>query len=822
LILNQDCRPNRQIGVPFIDYTPNDALARFLVYLSIISMETLRFRSRARRQWSCWLLAVLALQLTARADQIIYDNALENNWQDWSWSTTVNLNYTGTYVHSGAASISATITSGWSALSLWHSAQDSSVYTNLTFWINGGASGGQQLRIYAELSSGAQPPINLPTLAAGAWQQMNFSLSALGVANQPNFIRFSIQDRSGAAEPTFYVDDISLQSGPPIPPPPSGTNANVTIQLDALANRHAISPLIYGVAFASSSQLLDLNAPLHRSGGNGTTTYNWQNNAWNHAADWYFESIAESSSAAGGDGDDFITTSKNGGAQAMLTIPMIGWVAKLGPGRTILASYSTNKYGPQTDTDPWFPAAGNGVSLATGLDITTNDPTDANLPADTNFQAGWVQHLTNQWGTATNGGLLYYIMDNEWSLWQSTHRDIHPVGPTMDEVFTDYCNYATMVKGIDPNALVAGPEEWSWPGYFYSGYDQQWSGAHNDYNPAHYPDRIAHGGQDFGPWFLSQVQQRSQAAGRRLLDVFTLHCYPQGNGQGTYEFGDDVSTTAQLLRNRSTRQFWDTNYTDPSWIDAKIALIPRMKNWVATNYPSTKIGVTEYNWGAEPYINGATAQSDIYGIFGREGLDLATRWTTPDQGTPTYLAMKMYRNYDGNKSTFGDTSILTVVPNPDNLSAFGAVRTSDGAMTLMVINKDLNNATPITANITNFNATGTAQRWQLTSANVITQLANITLTNKVLSDVVPAQSITLYVLPAVNTFNLQAGPMNSTNQLPLWLNGQAGLAYILQSSTDLFNWVGISTNTLSSNSFPYLVATTNAAKMFYRGLYKSP
>jgi hypothetical protein len=29
---------------------------------------------------------------------------------------------TGTYVHSGAASISATITSGWSALSLWHSA----------------------------------------------------------------------------------------------------------------------------------------------------------------------------------------------------------------------------------------------------------------------------------------------------------------------------------------------------------------------------------------------------------------------------------------------------------------------------------------------------------------------------------------------------------------------------------------------------------------------------------------------------------------------------------------------------------------------------
>jgi hypothetical protein len=778
-------------------------------------MEILHLRIRACCQWSCWLVAALALQLAARADQIIYDNALENSWADWSWSTTVNLNNTGTYVHSGAASISATITSGWSALSLWHSAQDSSAYTNLTFWINGGASGGQQLRIYAELSSGAQPAINLPTLAANTWQQMSFSLSALGVANQPNFIRFSIQDRSGAAEPAFYVDDITLQTGVPVQ---SGTNANVTIQIDAQANRHAISPLIYGVAFASSSQLLELNAPLHRSGGNGTTTYNWQNNAWNHAADWYFESIAESSSAAGGDGDDFITTSKNGGAQAMLTIPMIGWVAKLGPGRASLASYNTNKYGPQTDTDPWFPAAGNGVSLATGLDITTNDPTDANVPAGTNFQAGWVQHLTNTWHSATNGGLVYYIMDNEWSLWQSTHRDIHPVGPTMDEVFTNYCNYAAMVKGIDPNALVAGPEEWSWPGYLYSGYDQQWSGAHNDYNTAHYPDRIAHGGQDFGPWFLSQVNLRSQAAGRRLLDVFTLHCYPQENNVGT----DATDSTTALLRNESTRQFWDTNYTDPSWINSVIALIPRMRSWVTTNYPGTKIGITEYNWGAEPSINGATAQADIYGIFGREGLDLATRWTTPDTSTPTFKAMKMYRNYDGNKSTFGDTSVSATVPNPDNLSAFAAIRTNDGAMTLMVINKDLTNATPLRAAITNFANSGTAQAWRLTASNVITRLADVPYANGILSNTLPAQSITLFVLPTAKSLRLRIGTNAAPRQMELWMDGQGGQRYILQSSTNLTVWSAVSTNTFASNSFRSLVGTTNPARMFYRGFLNPP
>ena len=549
-------------------------------------------KSRVRCQWSCWLLAALAFQLTARADQIIYDDALENGWANWSWAT---VNFANTsLVHSGSHSISVTASNtptDWQALYLNVAAMDSSQFTNLVFWINGGTNGGQQVQVQGILGSTPQSPVQIGPLFPNSWQQVTLSMSALGVANQANFTGFWLQAEGGSVVPTFYVDDVVLQSGPPIQP---GTNVNVTIQIDALSNRHAICPLIYGVAFATNATLLqDLNAPLHRSGGNATTRYNWQLNATSHAADWYFESIADGDTA-GGDGDDFIQESKSGGAQAMLTIPIIGWVAKLGPGRASLASFSTNKYGPQAATDPWWPAAGNGVAT-NGLDITTNDPTDANMTADTNFQAGWVQHLTNYWGTATNGGLLYYLMDNEWSLWDSTHRDVHPVGATMNEVFTDFCNYATMVKGIDPNALVAGPEEWGWPGYLYSGYDQQWSGAHNDYNPADYPDRAAHGGQDFGPWFLSQVQQRSQTAGRRLLDIFTLHCYPQEGNVG----GDAVDAATELLRNQSTRQFWDTNYLDPSWINSVIALIPRMKSWVATNYPGTKIGITEYNWGAE-------------------------------------------------------------------------------------------------------------------------------------------------------------------------------------------------------------------------------
>ena len=58
--------------------------------------------------------------------------------------------------------------------------------------------------------------------------------------------------------------------------------------------------------------------------------------------------------------------------------------------------------------------------------------------------------------------------------------------------------------------------------------------------------------------------------------------------------------------------------------------------------------------------------------------------------------MQMYRNYDGAKSAFGDTSVSASVPNPDNVSAFAAVRSSDGALTVMAINKYLTGSTPVT------------------------------------------------------------------------------------------------------------------------------
>jgi hypothetical protein len=760
-----------------------------------------------------FLLLLATARAVAQGNQQIYTDSLQNNWQGWGWAAAIDYGNTSP-VHSGADSISYKInstTSSWDAIYIHHDTFDSTPYTDITFWVNGGPTGGQRFQLKALLGTTDQPGVPIGPLAANSWQQITISLAALNAANRPDLTGFWFMDALGAPQPVFYLDDITLVSNgtPPV------TNINLTINVDAQLNRHPINPYIYGVAFASSNQLSDLNAPLNRSGGNAETRYNWLINAHNRGADWYFESLGDGPATPGAAADSFVADSKNGGAEPLLTVSMIGSAPKLGPSRAGLASYAITNYGPQTDNDwQWFAQAGNGIGTNTITHtnwlITSNNMTDANFVTNSSFQQAWVRHLTNLWGVSTNGGVRYYIMDNEHSIWHGTHRDVHPAGATMQEIRDKFFDYAGMVKSNDSSALVLAPEEWGWSGYFYSGYDQQY-GA-NTGNWGSLPDRNANGGWDYMPWLLDQIHQRADSSGKRLLDYFTLHYYPQGSISSS-----DTSASTQVLRNRTTRSLWDTNYVDPTWINGVVKLVPRMKAWVAAYYPGTKIGITEYNWGAESHINGATAQADVLGIFGREGLDLATRWGTPANNTPTYKAMKMYRNYDGNKSGFGDTSVNAVSPDPDSISAFAAVRSTDNALTVMVIDKHLTATGTVTVALANALPVGVAQAWQLTSTNVITRLADFSFTSNAFTKAVPPQSITLFVLPtAPNPPQLRVGSLSSSNSFDLWLDAQPNFRYVIQSATNFSSWISLTTNTPASNSWHVVLPATNRAFTLYR------
>jgi hypothetical protein len=66
----------------------------------------------------------------------------------------------------------------------------------------------------------------------------------------------------------------------------------------------------------------------------------------------------------------------------------------------------------------------------------------------------------------------------------------------------------------------------------------------------------------------------------------------------------------------------------------------------------------------------------------------------------------------------------------------------------MVINKNLSGSESIMVNLANSISNGSADAWQLTSANAITQLSAVAVSGGNFSATVPAQSITLYVVSA--------------------------------------------------------------------------
>jgi PKD repeat protein len=97
----------------------------------------------------------------------------------------------------------------------------------------------------------------------------------------------------------------------------------------------------------------------------------------------------------------------------------------------------------------------------------------------------------------------------------------------------------------------------------------------------------------------------------------------------------------------------------------------------------------------------------------------------------------------------------------------------------MVISKVLSGSTPVTVNLSNFSPGGAVQAWQLTSSNTITRLADVAAAGQGFSTSVPAQSITLFVVPAGGAANQP--PVASATATPS--SGMAPLTVAFDGST---------------------------------------
>lgn len=525
------------------------------------------------------------------------------------------------------------------------------------------------------------------------------------------------------------------QTSPTLAQPAAATGPALTV--DAAADNYAISPDIYGMNFAYQSSRSGLALPVNRWGGNAVTRYNYQNDISNHAMDWYFENIREGNGADPQEdsaANQFITQNNSAGTKTLLTVPTIGWVAK---NDDTVCSYTKSHFNPQDDFAFDRPQCGNGKRDDVWLSGAV--PTDTSIAETPSFAQGWVNYLDGKYGGSAP---KYYELDNEPDLWYDTHHDVHPDGAGYDELFTRGRDYALAIKAADSSAKVFGPVSWGWTGYFWSSED-----IANDtpywQNDNQSPDRWGHSNTPFLDWYLQQMHQYEIDNGVRLLDYLDIHFYTQASGVS-------LDSSAPLSRRlNSTRSLWDPTYkeqSDGSWIDQPVDLIPRMHDWVDNNYPGTKLALTEYNWGALNKIDGALAQADALGIFGREHLDLATLWDPPSAGQPGEYAFRMYLNYDGHGGRFGDTNVRASSANQGKLAIYGSKDSGSGALKLMAINKTTGVLTSPIA-ISNFTSNGCVTTYTYSPANLHAITSGWQkFSGSSLSHDFPAESITLLIV----------------------------------------------------------------------------
>jgi hypothetical protein len=362
----------------------------------------------------------------------------------------------------------------------------------------------------------------------------------------------------------------------------------------------------------------------------------------------------------------------------------------------------------------------------------------ASTPGD---DAAWIAHMQSTFGSAANGGVKLFTLDNEVMLWNSTHRDVHPLAPTYDEIWDKTVAYAAAIKQQEPNALVTGPVTWGYCDLFGSAADNCVDGG----------DRQAHGGLPFVAWYLQQVCAYEAEHGIRLVDYLDLHYYPQGNNVALSNADD--STTAGL-RLRSLKELYNPAWASESWIadlgdgDAnhysKPDLIPRVRAWIAQYCPGTKLAITEYNWGNDNTVSGAVAQAEALAIFAREGVDLATRWTAPAANSRAERGFSIFLDYDGAGGRVQGDSVGATSANVDQIGAYafhGNARTF-----VLLTNKD-----SVAHDVTvSFNAGRTAA-WKLygfsgTAALAQTGSGNLAGSSLILS-ALPPMSASLLVVP---------------------------------------------------------------------------
>jgi hypothetical protein len=504
--------------------------------------------------------------------------------------------------------------------------------------------------------------------------------------------------------------------------------SDVQFAIDSTMNVAPISPYIYGLNAPDWSA--NSGTTITRFGGNRITAYNWENNASNAGSDYMYENddylCASSDPACAHPGEvvrRMVSDAQAHEAASLVALPMAGYVsADTAPGGDVRGSgsgYLTSRF--------------RRVQFAKGAPFALTPDTSDGVVYDDEF----VNFLETTFPSsrATPSHAIFYELDNEPDLWSSTHAEIHPMAATYAEMATQSAALAAAIKGVAPDALVFG-----FVSYGYAGYVNLQSA----------PDAM---GRDFIDFFLDSMHAAETSAGHRLVDALDLHWYPEATGAGTRIIEDSANPAIIAARLQAPRSLWDPSYVEESWITSccsggAIRLIPRLRDQIAAHYPGTHLAFSEYNYGGATQISGGIAEADVLGIFGREGVFMASEW--PMAGSEPFIigGMRMYRNYDGAGGHFGDTTIGATNSDIVRASVYASVDTGHPErMVVVAINKT---DAPLDAGIaiTHTQLYTTAHVYTLTAASATpAHGADVAITARnAFVYTMPAMSVTTLVL----------------------------------------------------------------------------
>ena len=713
---------------------------------------------------SAALLALVSPGL-ANDDQLIYSERLNNGWGNWGYGSTLVFTNPAP-VHSGSNSISATMPA-WTRIWFVHDPIDTSLYTNFTFWVNGGTNGGQRLQVFASTNGVDGTWVNIGPLPTNNWQQITISLAALGVANKMNLNYLWINNWSGSAQPVFYLDDISLAAKTP--------PATVHVSVNATQTVRTVDARLFSVNTAAWDGYLDTPATISILTNMDNQALRWPGGSW---GDIYF--MTNELQYWGSRTTNFIHVATNTHAQVYFIV----------------------NYGSGT-------------------------PQQA---------AAWVKfcNITNHcsfkyWEVGNEVGGSWEEDDNTTAPWQ-------PHDPwTYAMRFKDYYNQMKAVDSTIKIGAVADITEDGTANYTNHPVVNPRTGViHNGWTPVMLHTMLTNGVIPVIPDFLIEHKYApgdgdtgnllycstwaSDAAGLRqmLVDYLgsantnvELACTEHGVG------GDrqSVSLVGGLFWADSIGQILQTEFNSRLWWD--------LRNGQSGILDSDN---ALYGWRTGWFTNVALLTNTVQ--FYSDGGIVTGLGTEATNRYPTFYCGKLMKYF----ARGGDT-VVNATNDYQLLSAY-AVRRTNGCLTLLVVNKSscasLNTAINLAGYVPFSNATvysygipqDDAARTGIGSPDIAQTNSPVAGAN--FNYAFPPYSATvLRLTPAAPALVAVASPPPPPGQFVFQLQGQPGVPYVIQMSTNLIstNWIAISTNTPASGTLNLTNAMSSGAQ-FYRAVWR--